>query len=52
MNSDIKLFIITPKVYNKKIGPKSIKYVNITYFSMIGTINQDNIDDLEKLALL
>ena len=51
-NDNLKLVIITPKVYDKKIGPKFIKYITLSYFSMIGTINKEYITELEKLAFL
>lgn len=49
---DLNLVVITPKVYDKQIGPKFIKYITLSYFSMIGTIQQDHVNELEKLAFI
>lgn len=47
---EITLIYLSPKFYEKKIGSKYIKYITLTYFNMIGTINLKDVSELDKLA--
>ena len=48
--AEIKLIFIQPTFFDKKIGPAIKKYVTLTHFNMIGTIDMSHLDEIEKLV--
>ena len=46
----LKLIFIQPKFFDKQIGPVTKKYVTLTHFNMIGTINVEHLKEIEQLV--